>query len=313
MRKASVLTIFTAGALFVGATHTFADEHSAEDILNQSNEAMDNLESFSSTIEMEQSISEAEGDFNTVTTIEQDLILDPLKLRQETTTMMPDGAGEETLMSYWTEEGFFQEDGTGGWLKLEDGEQMEEMMYEPGDQINELEAWSDDLELAEEDGYYVVSYSGEGGDFTEMLAQLEDIDGEEEEMMEEMMGELDVDEISYELHIDQDTYYTTHATVDMQMSLEADGMSISMDQSIDMEFHNFDSVEDFDLPDGVAEEAEDLDDMLEDELDELDEMEEDGDEMAATATNYPLWTGVGLLFLVTAGGVLLTGRKPEKA
>ncbi|WP_147804217.1 DUF6612 family protein [Alkalicoccus halolimnae] len=311
MKKVSMTAALTAGALLAGASTAAAEDHSAEEVLKQSNEAMENLESFSSTMATEQTISDEMGDFNFQSTIEQDVFLDPFKLRQETTTTM-EGAGEETLLSYWTEDGFFQEDGQGGWIKTADGTgDLEGMMYEPGTQIDEMQTWGDDLNLSEEDDYYVVTYAGDDFNFEDLMNQFSEMQGNETDggMMEEMMGDVNISDVSYDLYIDKDNHYVVMMNSELTMEIEAEGETAEIEQSMEMEFHNFNDVEDFELPSEALEEAEDIEEIIDE---ELEEVEEEGDELPATASNQPLWTGVGLLFLVTAGGVLLTGRKTEK-
>nr|WP_272873243.1 LPXTG cell wall anchor domain-containing protein [Alteribacter salitolerans] len=72
-----------------------------------------------------------------------------------------------------------------------------------------------------------------------------------------------------------------------------------------MSFHNYNSVEDFDLPSEVKEEAEDLDDIIEEGLEEAEE----GGELPATATNTPMMTLGGLVLALTAGALLIVRRR----
>ncbi|SDO19051.1 DUF6612 family protein [Alkalicoccus daliensis] len=314
MKKASVITVVSVGTVLAGATLASAEEQSAEEVLQQSNEAMENLESFSNIIETEESTAGTEGEMDASTTLAQDVIIDPFKMRQETTIMNPDGE-EETLQSYLTEEGYFQEDGEGGWILVDnDTEYMEEMAYYPHDPVAEFMSLDEEIELGEEDGYYVLTYQGDGEEFEDLFNDMDELNEEaseeEVEMVEEMLDDIELSDVYYELHIDQETHYLTNSYLELTMTLDVEGAETAIDQTIDMEFHNFDNVEDFDLPEGVLEEAESLEDIVEAEIEE--EFEE-GDEMADTATNQPLWTAVGFLFLFAAGGLLLAGRKTEKA
>jgi LPXTG-motif cell wall-anchored protein len=309
LKKTSLFTVTAAGLFMAGAVSVSAEEHNAEDILHESNEAMENLDSFSSVIDIDMSMGDGEEDFDVQSTVKQDVILDPLKIRQETTDQMPDGSGEQTRTSYITDEGYYEEDGDGGWYKIDEG--IDANMYDPGDQMDEAMVWGDDLELEEENGYYVISYSGSGDELEDVMDQYgEELYGEEEGM-EEMMDELDISHFSYELYVDQESYYLTQASIDLTMELQAEGMEVSMDQTMDMEFHNFNGVEDFDIPEEVLEEAVDIEEMIEEEMDEAGEVEE-GDELPATATNQPIWTAAGLLLAAAAGGVLVMGRRTRK-
>ncbi|WP_026698584.1 DUF6612 family protein [Alkalicoccus chagannorensis] len=87
-----------------------AAETEAEDIVAKSDEAMQRLDSVSMTMELDQSHEENCEAFTSQSTIEQEVFFDSLEIWQETKTSMPE-LGEEVLMSYITEDGFFQEDG----------------------------------------------------------------------------------------------------------------------------------------------------------------------------------------------------------
>lgn len=295
MKKA--VMCMSAIALFAAPAAVSAESEAA-DILNQSNEAMNSLESFSSTVSLEMALTENGEAFTTESVVEQDVFLDPLKLRQETTTVIPELGEEETLMSYMTEDGFFQEDGTGGWIRLDDG--LGDMLTAQ-DQLMDAGPIAEHMEVTENDGSYVLTYTGEPEDFQEMMASLYEMDGmagEMDGMMEQMEAMMDIENVSYEMHIDQETHYVTEALIDMTMNMEMEGMAVSIEQMMDISFHNFNSVEDFDLPEEALE-AEDLEDVIEEEL---------GEEMPATATSYPLWAGFGIA-LAAAGMFFMTGRR----
>lgn len=314
VKKASVMTVVSASAILAGATLASAEEHSADEVLQQSSEAMENLESFSNIIETEESTAGADGEMDASTTLTQDVITDPFKMRQETTITNPNGE-DETLLSYLSEEGYFQEDGEGGWIQVDDDtEYMEEMAYSPHDPVTEFMNLGDAVEIAEEDGHYVLTYQGDGDEFENLfndMSQLnEETSEEEEELVQEMLDDIELSDVHYEIHIDQDTHYLTNSQLELTMTLNAEGAETAIDQTVEMEFHNFDSVEDFDIPNEVLEEAEDIEDVIEA---DIEEEPEEGEEMAATATNQPLWTAVGFLFLFAAGGLLYTGRRTEKA
>ena len=300
-------------ALLIGGNSTFAnDEKTAEEVLKQANEAMENLESFSSTSDLHQVISDdVSGEMEIHTEIEQDVILDPFKLRQIVTTSLPEG-GEETLTSYWTEDGYFQEDHEGGWLKISDGtEDLDQMAHYPSHQLDEMEGLSGDLNLSEEGNYYVVTYNGDGDELANLMNQAmnDGMNDEDKEMMEEMMADTEVNDFSYEIFIDMDTYYLSKMNLELDMEIHVEGETTSIEQMLEMSFYNFDSVEDFDIPQEVIEEAKDIEEVIDEAIEEAEE----GDELPATATNNPMMAVGGLLLAITAGGILFVRRRTEQA
>ncbi|WP_183163718.1 LPXTG cell wall anchor domain-containing protein [Alteribacter keqinensis] len=311
-QKLTVFSALTMSGLLVGLgiNHTaFANsDMSAQDVLNHSNEAMADLSSFSSSMSIHQTISdEMSGEMDLHSIVEQDVILDPFKLKQTMTTSL-DGAEDMTLTSYWTDEGFFQEDPEGGWMKIAEGTgEMEGLTYHPGDQVNEMEMMGDDVSLSEEGSYYVITYEGDGEELTDFMNETMNGSMEDEEtvMMEEMMGDIEINDFSYELYIDMETHYLSEMFLEMDMDIHMEGETANIYQMIDMSFHNYNSVEDFDLPSEVKKEAKDLDDIIEEGLEEAEE----GGKLPATATNTPMMTLGGLVLALTAGALLIVRRR----
>ncbi|WP_328587723.1 DUF6612 family protein [Alteribacter lacisalsi] len=311
MKKTAVAAL-SCTVLFAGSAMTAsADEISAEDVLNHANEAMAGLDSYSSLMEAHQVISdEMMGDFESHTTAEQDIIMNPFKLR-EVMNISVDGE-EFTITTYWTEEGIYIGDEE-GWIKMED-EGLHEIMFDPESQLGDLYGHHEELSLTEEDGYYVLTYDGDG----EELMHLFEMGGNgngyngEDEMLDDMMGDFMEDvEIShfwYELHVDAETHYVTGIEMEMDMEFHFEGETQTIEQWIDISYHNFNSVEDFDVPAEVKEQAQHIDELAE----ELIEEAEEGDEMAATATSTPLMALAGLLTAAGAAAVLATRRRFSK-
>ncbi|MCE7794482.1 LPXTG cell wall anchor domain-containing protein [Salipaludibacillus sp. CUR1] len=307
-KKLTGMSALYLSVLLIGANSVVADdEMTAGDVLDRSNEAMDSLESFSSTTELYQLISdEVTGEMEFNSEIEQDVIVDPFKMRQVTTTIMPDGE-TETLTSYMSEEGYFMEDHDGGWIKVADGTDiMDAMTYHPNDQVEELEGYYEDLTLSKEDNYYVITYDGDGEELTAIMEQaMSDLSDEDMDMMEGMMGDIQVNDFSYELFIDMDTYYLSNMNLHLDMDIAAEGESASIEQMMEMSFHNFDGVEDFDIPEEALEDAQDVEEIIEEELEEAEE----GGELPETATNNPMMAAGALALALAAGGMLVVRRR----
>jgi LPXTG-motif cell wall-anchored protein len=300
--------------LLIGTNSTVANEDlTAEDVLNQSNEAMESLHSYSSTIDLHQLMDDGiSGEMEMYSEIQQDVILDPFKLRQVMTSTLPDGS-TETITSYFTEDGYFMEDPEGGWMQLtDDMNDMNGTAYDPNDQIYQMEAYADDLVLSEEGGYYVITYEGDGDELSTLMNDLteEGMSDEDTALMEEMMAEFDIHDFSYVLYIDTDTYFLDSMVLELDMEIHAEGeASVSIWQDLDMSFYNFNSVEDFEIPQEALEESDDVHEVIDEAIEEAEE----GDELPATATNNPIMAFGGLLLAMAAGGVLLMRRRIQRA
>lgn len=317
MIKKRSLTAFGAlslSMLLIGTNSTVANEDlTAEDVLNQSNEAMESLHSYSSTIDLHQLMDDGvSGEMEMYSEIQQDVILDPFKLRQVMTSTLPDGS-TETITSYFTEDGYFMEDPEGGWMQLtDDMNDMNGTAYDPNDQIYQMEAYADDLVLSEEGGYYVITYEGDGDELSTLMNDLteEGMSDEDTALMEEMMAEFEIHDFSYVLYIDMDTYFLDSMVLELDMEIHAEGEeSVSIWQNLEMSFYNFNSVEDFEIPQEAIEESDDLHEVIDEAIEEAEE----GDELPATATNNPIMAFGGLLLAMAAGGVLFMRRRIQRA
>lgn len=315
MIKKRSLTAFGAlslSMLLIGTNSTVANEDlTAEDVLNQSNEAMESLHSYSSTIDLHQLMDDGvSGEMEMYSEIQQDVILDPFKLRQVMTSTLPDGS-TETITSYFTEDGYFMEDPEGGWMQLtDDMNDMNGTAYDPNDQIYQMEAYADDLVLSEEGGYYVITYEGDGDELSTLMNDLteEGMSDEDTALMEEMMAEFEIHDFSYVLYIDMDTYFLDSMVLELDMEIHAEGEeSVSIWQNLEMSFYNFNSVEDFEIPQEAIEESDDLHEVIDEAIEEAEE----GDELPATATNNPIMAFGGLLLAMAAGGVLFMRRRTQ--
>ncbi|TMW73445.1 DUF6612 family protein [Alteribacter natronophilus] len=300
--KKTAAAALSVSVLFAGSAMTgHAGDKSAEEVLNHANDAMADLESYSALIETHQTISDdVMGETEAHTTTEQDVIMNPFKLRE---VMTVSAEGEEfTVTTYWTEEGLYIGDETGEWIKIED-DGLYEVMFDPDHQLGGVNGYGEDLSLSEEDGYYVITYDGDG----EELMHLFEMGGTGQEgegdFMAELGGDMEISHFWYELQIDSDTHYLTGIEMEMDITFNFEDESQTIEQLIEVTYHNFNSVEDFDVPADVREQAEDLEEAIE------EEMEEDGDELPATATNTPMMALAGLLTAAGAAAILAVRRR----
>ena len=274
-------------------SQAFADEDvSAVDILEKSNQAMLELDSYSSETVMEMTMPGVEGEDLTIkTTSKEDVTLDPFAMHQVVTTAIP-GEEETTLESYWTEDGFYQESEEGEWIKLPEelSDGLDELMQMAmaGDQVEQAEAFGEDMSVEETDDAYILTYDGDGEALEEAIQEWMSMSMGDDDamMMDELLGQITYNEMNYEMTIDKDTHYMTELTMYTDMDIEVDGESSNTTQSIDMTVHNFNGVDPIHVPEDVLENATPL--------------EEEGGALPDTSTNNPLLALMG-------GGLTLAG------
>lgn len=298
----SMITLLAAA----GASPALAADMSAADVLKKSNEAMSSLDSYSSKTMMEITMPDiTTGESITIPiNTEEDVTFNPFAMHQTVTTSTPDGQ-EETLESYWTEEGFYQEDPMEGWVKLpsELSEGLDELMAmtTAGDQVAQAEALGEDMAVEDTGDAYQLSYEGDGEALMEaVLASFESMMGEEDASMsmEGIMEEINFNEISYEMTVEKDTFYMTEMSMYVDMDMSAEGESLNMVQSTDMSISNFNGVEPITVPEDVLNNAV-----------PIEGIGEEGGELPDTASNDPLFAVAGMALAALGAGMLLFRRR----
>ncbi|PYZ93904.1 hypothetical protein CR194_12275 [Salipaludibacillus keqinensis] len=272
--KKGLLTLVSAGtlvALTACGDMTSDDGMSVEEILNESISAMESLESYSMTMDMQQvmNVGDEEGmSINSSSTTS--LFLDPIAMKQTTEMNMGDmGLGEEAVMEYLTyfteEDGFFVEDPTtGDWIKLPESFMdeilaMSDAQMSPEDQLKPFKEYISDLSIETTDDSYLITLTGEGIDMDEFMAEMNGMGMENmDPMMSEMMGDIDVEALNYEITIDKESFYQTESTIEMTMNMDMMGESMTTEQTVDMVLTDFNEVDPIEVPQDVLDNAKEM-------------------------------------------------------
>src|SRR5699024_1883597 len=261
----------------------------AEEILRQSTEAMNQLNSYSAEMEMRMTMREngLENTMESVATSE--VILDPLTFSQT----MTDASGNEQGQQYMDEDGttYIFEPLEGQWIKIENSDMDIAMEISPQEQLEMILAISDQITVEEEDNHYLLTVEGSGDgllDITKELTQME------EEIPDEFLDEMNINTFNYVTYINKDTFLQER----MDMTLE---MELTMDLGEDTQtfvhlqetkttYTGFDEIEKIAIPqeaidhavevdlDDMFQEVEDLEGELEQQSEELDELLEELEE-----------------------------------
>lgn len=194
----------------------------AQEVFEKSLQASQDLKSFSLKMEMNQVMSaDSEESLEINSIAEMEMITEPLALYQKMTMNVP-GQGEQTTETYFTNEGMFIYDPSGGvWIKYP--ADMEELSgtanaqaSNPAAQMEMLKDFADEISMAEEGKYYVLKLKASSGEkFDDLIKKtLEQTmqegafgNGELEQLINEMMSALKLNNMTYEIFVDRDTYY----------------------------------------------------------------------------------------------------------
>ncbi|MGD6782026.1 DUF6612 family protein [Sutcliffiella horikoshii] len=239
----------------------------AEEVLQKSTEAMADLSSYSMEMISDQEITMAgEDTIKMVTTTTTDMSLNPMAMYQVTSIEDADGMmkGMENE-SYFSEDGFFLYDSMAGqWFKMPEEftaqlNAMSEMQTNPAQQLEMLKDYTDEITMTEEEDHYVLNFEGSGEQFNEMAGVIGGMMGDDMgEMMQEMLSMMTVNQLSYLVHIDKESFYQTKVLLNMDMEMDVDGETISSVQVMDSTLSNFDEVGEITVPQEVIDSAQEI-------------------------------------------------------
>lgn len=290
--------------VFLTTGHFSAEEFDASEILQKSNEAMNELESYSIEMEIEQTMRMGEESITMATHSRQDVTLDPFAIYQVTTTSTPQ-AGEVPLASYWTEDGFYQQNPDQSWTKLENGRMggMNSLldMSIAEAQVAQAQALGENMRVEEKENVYRLIFEGDGEELLAAgLSMMESELGENENVLVESILEgMTITDFNYHAEIDKETYYMTGLEMDLNMEMNMEGIQSEVSQHIQMTINNFNGVEVITVPAEVTETAAPVDPSV----------EEEGGELADTAANDLTFALTGLILTMAGGGFQLIRRR----
>ncbi|WP_010192598.1 DUF6612 family protein [Bacillus sp. m3-13] len=239
----------------------------ADEVLQKSTEAMADLSSYSMEMISDQEITMAgEDTIKMVTTTTTDMSLNPMAMYQVTSIEDADGMMEGMENeSYFSEDGFFLYDSMAGqWFKMPEEftaqlNAMSEMQTNPAQQLEMLKDYTDEITMTEEEDHYVLNFEGSGEQFNEMAGMIGGMMGDDMgEMMQEMLSMMTVNQLSYLVHIDKESFYQTKVLLNMDMEMDVDGETISSIQVMDSTLSNFDEVGEITVPQEVIDSAQEI-------------------------------------------------------
>lgn len=234
----------------------------------------ESIESLSADLDMVQKVEVPAQNvaMDSTSKMTMDLIVDPLSMHQKgtTSTTIP---GEESsgqpqemeMESFMTADGFFTHDNMSQqWMKLPKDmyEQMisiSQKQADPSQQLKDLEAFMDDFTFNQDDKEYVLKLSAAGEKFNELIQkQLAETMPELGADEQEMLKELNIKKVDYEIHIDKETFNTTALNVVMDMTMAVDGEEMTLYQDMKSTFSNYNGVKKIVVPQEVLDNAQEM-------------------------------------------------------
>lgn len=242
-------------------------EITAAEVLENANAAAETQESMHSDMEIKQTLQMGEDEQHINSTIDMDIILEPLAMRQ---TMNMQMEGEEmAIEQYMTEEGFFMKNPESGeWMKFPDEMyeeitgQMSSATEAPVD-FSMYEKFAQDFTFEETNDEYVLTLEGSGEKFSELMKDMLEKNmpaGTDQSMLEEV--DMKVDKIDLRFTVDKKTFFTKDFDMDMVMIMEQQGEQIKVIQTIKGMMSKINEIEEIKVPKDILESSIDMDEAM---------------------------------------------------
>ncbi|WP_050182320.1 DUF6612 family protein [Domibacillus robiginosus] len=246
------------------------------EVFDKSMEVSNETKSLSAKVDMTQKMEQPSQNLKmeTDSVMDMDITMEPLAIYQKgTTTVAADGSEESQQMDmemYMTEQGFFMKNPEGGgWIKMpsemyDQIAQMTEQQSDPSQQLKQLESFKDDFTFEQTEDAYVLKLEASGSKFNKLIQDqmeqfLPQVEGQDNQAaMDEMMQGIDIKKVDYTINIDKETFQTTAVDMIMDMTMEMEGQSMTMNQVMNADYSNYNEVEAITVPDDVVNNAQEM-------------------------------------------------------
>ena len=269
-----------------GAEEEEAEELTADDVLERSLDAAEELESAEMTVDMNQTMEapDEEASLTTQTTSEAQIIMDPLTMYQTGTITVDMGeeSEEQEMEIYLSDNDVYMYDTMEeSWIKMDAGlAQMDQLnQQDPVEQLEMMERFTDEMDMEETEDEYILKITGDGDELLEFTEEMAS-EFMDEELMQQMEQEgvdifesMNIDNVYYEIYIDNETFDTNKLDMSMELAIEVEGESLHLTQASTTEYTGINTVDSIEIPEEVEEEAIDVMEELEN-MEELEEMED---------------------------------------
>lgn len=271
-RKGIAMKKVTVGfvVLFMMILAACGGSESAKEVYENALAAGEEMESAELDMTIHQTMSSEEMPEGLVMDMDMqsEMTLDPIAMYQAgTISFEMDGMPFDTEMEmYVTDSDFYMyESMSDTWLHS--GEEMMptelmNMEQNPTDQLEILESFIEDVEFEEEEDFYVFRYSGDGEELLELSQELikenlgEDTFAEMGIEVDEILDQMTIHSIFYEILIEKDTYNTESIAMDMDVSIEEAGETLEMKQEMNATYTGINTIDSIEVPQEVIDSAE---------------------------------------------------------
>ncbi|PIC65051.1 hypothetical protein CSV79_03730 [Sporosarcina sp. P13] len=240
----------------------------AADVMKKASAAVEAQQSMHSEMVMKQTM-EMDGETHEIhSTIDMDMILEPLAMRQ---TMIMKMDGEDmAIEQFMTVDGFFMKDPQSGqWMKFP-GDMYEQITGQIADSqstavdFTMYEQFADDFKFEQTNDEYILSLKGSGEKFTTLLKDImeQNMPAGMDESELDTVSQIDVESLAIEFTIDKKTFFTKNFDIDMVMTIDEEGQKVKIDQNIIGTMSKINEIDEINVPKEVIDNAADMSEMM---------------------------------------------------
>lgn len=250
------------------------EQLTVEDVLTNTTEAMAEINSYRTELSMAYetafSDGETEEQMDFGFDIVADSIIDPVALHMDMAVTASE-IGMTIGMEQYIQDGvmYMQNPMGGEWMKMDMSDELataEEYQMDTQEQIDMLLDMSDQVTMTEEGDSYVLTLEGDEADYQELIQSFMEM-GQDDMMMsgqdmEMMMESLDIENMSYTLMINQETFLQEAVTMNVDMMIEEEGEMVTVNMNVDGTFSMYDEIDEIVVPQEAIDNAVDMEDSM---------------------------------------------------
>lgn len=242
------------------ATEESTDEEAATDdarsILEQSINAMTDVESFNMDMTMNQTMEmEGEEPLEISTNLKMDAIQDPLSFYQVIESPDPMSGEIAEVEQYFVDGEIYTYDPSQDmWIKMS-GDLMgmndiEDLEMSPEEQLETLMGFADDITVEDEGDRYALTINGSGDELKEIAQGLAnaETDATMQAQMDQLFESMNITKLDYVLYINKETYYQEEMNMNLDMEMDAEGDTITISQVSTGTFGKFNEIDEISVP-----------------------------------------------------------------
>lgn len=254
-----------------GTTDENTSELTAEDVFEKALTVAEEMESAEVLMGMKQTMeSPDEESMSTEGEFTIQMTMDPVAMHQDgslTFDMADMPAQDINMEMYMTDDAIYMyEDDLGEWIKLDSmmGDMLDMMgaqQQDPAEEMKMLEEYVDDLQFEQTEDTFIFKLDVDSDKFNNLMEEMID-EAFPPEMMElledddfDMMENIEVNHLSYDMVLDKESYEMITYDIDMSMTIKVEDFEVTVDQTINTEYSNINGIDEIEVPQDVIDNA----------------------------------------------------------